>query len=109
MREGMQSRYREAFRLTLPIDVQRALSKRCGDRYIETGNYDAIQGVLDYPCTTGLSAQVLGETAGALRSNPHLVPFLRLRIADIETRLVDLTSNNRPIVESLRAIAKERS
>lgn len=44
----------------------------------------------------------------ALRSNPDLVPFLRLRIADIETRLVDLTNNNRPIVESRRAIAQER-
>jgi hypothetical protein len=28
-REGMQSRYREAFRMTLPNDVQRALSRNC--------------------------------------------------------------------------------
>lgn len=32
---------------------------------------------------------------------------LRLRIADLETRLVDLTSNNRDIMEHLRAIAGE--
>ncbi len=85
-----ESRYREAFRMTVPNEVQRAVAKNCGDRYTETGDYAAITGVLDYPCTTGLSEQAIGETANALRSNPNLVPLLRLRIADIETRLVDL-------------------
>jgi hypothetical protein len=108
-REGMQSRYREAFRMTLPNDVQRALGKNCGDRYIETGDYAAIHGVLDHTCSTGLPAQVVAEAAKALRANANLVPLLRLRIADIETRLVDLTVNNRPILESLRVIAQEKS
>ena len=45
----MQSRYREAFRMSLPNDVQRALGRRCGDRYIRTGDLAAIHGVLDYP------------------------------------------------------------
>ncbi len=107
-REGKESRYREAFRMTVANEVQRAVAKNCGDRYIETGDYAAITGVLDYPCTTGLSEQAIGETANALRSNPNLVPLLRLRIADIETRLVDLTSNNRTILEKLRAIASEK-
>ena len=40
--------------------------------------------------------------------NPNLVPILRLRIADIETRLGDLTDNSRHIMENLRAIAKEK-
>src|SRR5436190_16483837 len=93
VREGMQSRYREAFRMSLPNDVQRALGKNCGDRYIETGDYAAITGVLDYPCTTGLPDQAIGEATKALRSAPNLLPLLRLRIADIETRLVDLTNN----------------
>ena len=30
VREGMRSRYREAFRMSLPNDVQRALGKHCG-------------------------------------------------------------------------------
>jgi len=38
--------------------------------------------------------------------NPDVV--LRLRIADLETRLVDLTGNNRTIMENLRAIAREK-
>jgi hypothetical protein len=44
----------------------------------------------------------------ALRANAKLVPLLRLRIADIETRLVDLTASNREILQNLQAIAAER-
>jgi hypothetical protein len=105
IREGMQSGYREAFRMSLPNELQRALGKHCGDRYIQTGDYAAIPGILDYACQTGLSAQAVRAGANALRSNAALVPMLRQRIADIETRLADLTVNNRPIMESLRAIA----
>ena len=107
-REGMQSRYREAFRMTLPNDIQRTLAKNCGDRYIETGDYAAITGLLDYPCTTGLSAQAIAESAKALRSNPDLLPLLRLRIADVETRLVDLTTNNRTILDNLHSVVAEK-
>jgi hypothetical protein len=105
-REGMQSGYREAFRMSLPNEVQRALGKQCGDRFIRTGDYGSIKGSLDYACTTGLSERAISEGARALRSHPDLVSLLRLRIADIETRLGDLTVANRPIMESLRAIAK---
>lgn len=106
VREGMQSRYREAIRMSLPTGVQRALGKQCGDRYIETGDYGAIPGTLDYPCTTGLPKQTIAEAARALSANAALPPLLRLRIADIETRLADLTGNNRTIMESLRAIGR---
>ncbi len=108
VREGMQSRYREAFRMSLPNDVQRAIGRNCGDRYIPTGDYATLTGVLDYPCTTGLSEPAIGEAVQALKSTPNLLPLLRLRIADIETRLVDLTSNNRDVVEKLRGLAAEK-
>ncbi len=108
VREGMQSRYREAFRMSLPNDIQRALGKRCGDHVIRPGDYAAMRGNLDYPCSTGLAAQDIAESANALRSNPSIVPFLRLRIADLETRLFDLTGNNRELMENLRAIATEK-
>src|SRR4029077_20404730 len=41
-REGKESRYREAFRMTVANEVQRAVAKNCGDRYIEPGDYAAI-------------------------------------------------------------------
>jgi len=108
VREGLQSRYREAFRMGLPNDVQRALAKNCGDRRSRPGDYATIRGNLDYPCRTGLSAQEIAESVKTLRSNPDIVPFLRLRIADLESRMVDLTGNNREIMQNLRAIAKEK-
>jgi len=108
VREGMRSRYREAFRMSLPNAVQRALGKQCGDRVVLPGDYAAIQGNLDYPCETGLPVQTIAESATALRSNPDIVRFLRLRIADLETRMFDLTRNNRVVMENLRAIGKEK-
>ena len=108
VREGMRSRNREAFRMSLPNAVQRALGKQCGDRVVLPGDYAAIQGNLDYPCETGLPVQTIAESATALRSNPDIVRFLRLRIADLETRMFDLTRNNRVVMENLRAIAKEK-
>jgi phage baseplate assembly protein W len=105
VREGMQSKYREAFRMTLPNAVQRALAKACGDRITRPGDYPAIEHVLDYPCQSGLDPATVHAAAEALRTNPNLVPLLRLRIADIETRISDMTSNNRDIMGDLRRIA----
>ncbi|MEO7723077.1 MAG: hypothetical protein ABIU29_00075, partial [Chthoniobacterales bacterium] len=107
-REGMQSRYREAFRMSLPNDVQRSLAKHCGDRYAADGDYTALPTILNYPCSTELPEEAVHASAQALRSSPTLLPLLRLRIADIETRLVDLTSNNRQILDRLRAIAADK-
>ena len=42
-----------------------------------------------------------------LRANDALVPLLRLRIADLETRLFDLTGNNKDVMQGLQAIANE--
>ena len=106
-REGSASRFREAFRMSIPNDVQRVLNKQCGDRYIVVGDFKGIADVIDYPCTTGLPEDVIDDAVAALRSNPILVPVLRLRIADIETRLGDLTVNNKDIVQGLNAIAEE--
>ena len=107
VQEGMKSRYREAFRMSLPNTVQRALGKHCGDRVSRPGDYATISGNLDYPCSTGLSAQDIATSARALRANPDIVRFLRLRIADLETRMFDMTRNNRSVMENLRAIAQE--
>jgi hypothetical protein len=107
VREGLQSRYREAFRMTVPNAVQRAIAQNCGDRFVKVGDYQGLANTLDYPCRTGLAEEAIRAAAAALRSNSTIVPLLRLRIADIETRLTDLTANNREIVEGLRSIAKE--
>lgn len=106
--EGLNSRLRIAFRMSLPNDVQRALARNCGDKPIRPGDMASIHGTLDYPCRTGLPERAVAEAAATLRSNPEILPALRLRIADVETRVVDLRGNYRPVMERLRAIAERR-
>ncbi len=48
--QGVQSKYRETFRITIPNDVQRALRTACGDRPVERGDFKGIVRSLDYPC-----------------------------------------------------------
>ena len=108
-REGMLSRYREAFRMALPNEVQRTLAKNCGDHYVASGDYASLPSVLDYPCRAGVSEQAIGQAAKELRSSANLLQLLRLRVADIETRIVDLTSNNRTVLDQLRTIAVEKA
>jgi len=45
--------------------------------------------------------------ADALRSNPDVLPYLRLRMADIETRLTDTDPTGDPWLAQLREIAPE--
>lgn len=102
-REGVGSRYREAFRMAVPIPVQRALSAACGDRTVVVGDYGSIVDQLDYPCTTGLPPAVLREAAAALEADPSMPQLLRLRVADIETRRGDMLAPvNTDIREGLR-------
>jgi len=63
--------------------------------------------VIDYPCKTGLSTDVIDDAANALRPGPQTIRYLRQRIADLDTRLVDMTQNNRDVFEALETIAKE--
>lgn len=108
VKEGMASRYRELFRMSVPNDVQRAFSKTCGDRYIKPGDYQDFDHLIDYSCETGLPADVIDDAANTLRTDPQTIRFLRQRIADLDTRLVDMTQNNRDVLEAMLTIAKEK-
>ncbi len=107
VRESVESHYRELFRMTVPNDVQRTLAKECGDLYILPGDYKNFDHNIDYPCESGLPTDVIDDAANALRSDPQTIRYLRLRIADLETRLVDMKQNNRDVLEALLVIAKE--
>lgn len=108
VREGMQSRYREAFRMTVPLAAQHALARHCGDRPTPVGDYASLANSLDYPCRTELSTDAIRDAVAALRGNPQLVGFLRLRETDLATRLADLVSNNdRDIRQPLLAVVEK--
>ena len=108
VKEGIESPYRALFRMNIPNDTQRALGKQCGDRYIAPGDFREFDHVIDYPCKPGLSAAAIDEAANALRADPQTLRFLRRRVADLETRLADLTGNNRDVLEGFLAITKEQ-
>ncbi|CAN5637673.1 hypothetical protein BH23GEM3_BH23GEM3_02830 [soil metagenome] len=104
-REALESGYRKAFRMAVPNGVQRALNRDCGDRPVEVGDYHGITEIIDYACELGLPRAQVAEAASALRASSSLVPLLRLRIADLDTRLVDLQVNNRGILRGLETLS----
>jgi hypothetical protein len=107
VREGNESAYRALFRMSIPNDVQRALATQCGDRYILPGDYRGFDHVIDYPCKPGLPEADVDAAADALRADPQTLRLLRLRVADLETRLADLAGNNRDVLDGFHEIARE--
>lgn len=108
VQEGKTSRYRAAFRMAIPYDVQRKLAQTCGDRVVRPGDYKGIAHSLDYPCSTGLPTDVIARNVAILRGNAELVPLLRQRIADVETNLGSFTVYNKDIMDGLHAVAREK-
>ena len=105
LNEGKLSQYRELFRKTVSAQVQQALLKQCGDRYVPPLDYAGIVKSLDYPCTLGLPAEKVRVAADALRSQATLIPTLQLRFADVETALVNLQVYSTTLRQNLREIA----
>lgn len=108
VREGKTSRYRAAFRMAIPYDVQRKLAQTCGDRVVRPGDYKGFMHSLDYPCSTGLPADVIAKNVAILRGDAELVPLLRMRISDMDTNLGSFTVYNKDIRDGLRALAQEQ-
>jgi hypothetical protein len=108
VRESAQSPYRHAFRMSVSNEVQRELVRRCGDRYIEPGDFESIGEVQGYPCTLELPAAGIAAAAEALRTDPTLVRALRMRLADLETRLGDFTGANRDVLAGLKDVAGDK-
>ncbi|MEO6154211.1 MAG: hypothetical protein ABIP16_00600 [Thermomonas sp.] len=107
--DARTSAYRSAFRMVLPRDVQQALAERCGDRSLPVGDYVGIAHALDYPCSTGLSPQVIADSATILRNDPGLVPMLQLLIANIKTGLGNMTVYfKQDMRDPLRNLAQEK-
>jgi hypothetical protein len=54
-----------------------------------------------------LPTDAIAEAADALRSNPDVLRHLRLRVADLETRLADFTGVNREVFTEVAALVDE--
>jgi hypothetical protein len=106
VREGQESQYRQWFRLSIPHDVQQALSDACGDHVVLTGDYAGIDHSIDYPCSIGLPAESVANAAALLRTDPQAVRLLRLRFADVGTHLFNLKTYYADMRSRLHAIAQ---
>jgi len=102
--EGINSQFRTTFRMLVPIKVQSAIETHCGDHVARINDYDSLKGILDYPCTTGLSPQEIAAAAATLRANALLVPLLRLRIANIRSA-VGTTVISPEVMDDLRNLS----
>ncbi len=89
--EGRTSPYREWFRQSLPHELQLALRDGCGDRHVAVGDYAGINGSLDYPCTLELSDESVTAAVALLRDSLEAQRLLRLRVADVDTGVENLT------------------
>ena len=104
-RDGQKSEYREIFRRSVSKDVQHALLKQCGDRFVEPLDYVLIVKSLDYDCTLDVPSEKISAAANSLRSKVELVPSLQFRFADVETVIADLEFYNPKLNKNLREIA----
>ena len=104
-RDGQKSEYREIFRRSVSKDVQHALLKQCGDRFVEPLDYVLIVKSLDYDCTLDVPSEKISAAANSLRSKVELVPSLQFRFADVETVIADLEFYSPVLLNNLREIA----
>jgi hypothetical protein len=101
------SRYREAFRMRVPMDVQIALGEQCGDRFVTPGDFRQMVGSLNYDCTLGLKQEAIDRAAQALRNDDSIIPLLRLRLSDVRTVIANQTTSTLDTRRALRAVAKD--
>ncbi len=98
--EGIVSRFRIAFRMAMPIEIQDAIAQACGDRETKQSDYNALKTVMHYECKTALQPDEIDQAATILRADPDLIPLLRLRIADVQSQLTNLGLSLSPEVNA---------
>jgi hypothetical protein len=102
--EGVNSAYRVTFRKTLPLPIQDNISQHCGDRFVQTGDFNDIKNQLNYPCTTDLSAEQIEIAVNLLRGNPTILENLRLRAMNVRTQYNNLVFSNQDIFNAITNI-----
>jgi hypothetical protein len=102
--EGVNSAYRVTFRKSLPVAIQDSVSQHCGDRFVQTGDFNDIKNQLNYPCITDLSSEQIEIAVKELRGNPAILENLRLRAMNVRTQYANLVISNQDIFAALKNI-----
>ena len=103
LESGKNSELRRIFRRSVPVEIQRALMKNCGDIIVDFGDYESLVDALDYECTIDIPASKINEIVSVMRENDSLLPALQIRVADTGTALA-LLEDNQPLYDNLREI-----
>lgn len=90
--EAKVSDFRRIFRQITPAAIQDALLLQCGDKNIETGKFRNLATDIGYPCALGFPAPTIAAAAERMRSNGLLIEALQLRLADLETAIVNINT-----------------
>ena len=105
--EGINNRYRIAFRMLVPVSAQMAAANQCGDLPSRLLDYKSIERPLGYPCKTGLPAAEVDAIAAQLRSYPELVGLLRLRITNVFSA-INVWVMSTEVVDGMQALGEQK-
>jgi len=84
---GTSLQYRERFRSVIPPQLHSLLDATCRENvYIETGDYNSLENILDFPCDFSAPESDIADFAFVLRNDPSLPDLLRLRINSINAQ-----------------------
>ena len=99
------SPYREKVRRVVPIAVQDAIRRECGDRY-NTGNVGFIRITLPESCALKIPRADAAKIAAALRARPELAEELNWHLAGIAVVLTNVDLLQAPVRDLNRDLAK---
>lgn len=97
--------YREFIRGLMPIAVQDAIKKACGDVVIEVAQTFA--SMLPDTCELDLPDELISETAGMLRSKPDMLFNLQYQITVYDTQVFNIqnfVNENQKLMNAIQAV-----
>lgn len=99
------SPYREQVRRVIPIHVQDAIRRECGDRIVTT-EVGAIIAILPRTCALKITPAEAARIAAALRKQPSLVEELNWHLAGVAVVLINVGILEAPIRQLHRDLSK---
>lgn len=102
---AMATAYREQVRRVIPIHVQDAIRRECGDRIVK-GKFGFVVIVLPTTCPLKIEAAEATRIANSLRARPDLIDELTWHLAATAVFLINADILELPIRELHRDLAK---
>ena len=102
------SPYREQIRRLIPINVQEAIRRECGDRF-GTGHVGFVRISLPETCSLRIPAAEAARIAASLRARPDLAEELNWHLAGIAVVLTNVGILEGPVRDLNRSLSSEQA